>query len=460
MIPEQQHDQIRSQKRQRHRAPSVFILFMSVFLMIYHVSCSPKGSEKGTITEKKLPPSSISTSKDTGKNSETESGKDKENAKLENSDPDVTTSKNPIIRPKVSAFAIDDNQFQIIQFTVGLQDFMSSETPVLSYKIPEAADYVEILRCHSETNGLNAILDLELSNQSETQKSQEYRSKDYFVVSEADHSCELISAGHAQPDFADSFAPSGSYRYLIRACLSPDRLLHKEALSSRNCSRRVSISSELKNFINKRKEKEKSALRLATLYGTKIDNTTNAMRQRAESAIVVLEECEERNRQRLITQKIRDAWLTIISATIEVGFEFKSLEAGTAGAIARHYTFRGPSKFQSFVDLMQLGGALQGFILADTFKKLSATSQDMVRTCATYKRLLDEYTILENSLGDYAYKYHYYYGLADQARQGQLIADGEDIQLPAVESARSFEDPPLPESETEEETETQESNGS
>ena len=356
---------------------------------------------------------------------------------------DVPTPK---IRPKVSAYEIDDKKFSLVQLTVGLQTFMTSETPVISYKIPEMADYVEILRCKSDMSGLSGLQDLEMSDMSEADKAQDYRSKDYFVTSEADHNCELITDGHSQPDFFDSFAPSGSYRYLVRSCVSPKRLTHQEDLSARNCSRRVGISSELADFTNNRKQKEKEALKLTAAYGAKIDATTNAMRHLAGTANIVLDECEELNRQRLITKKIREAWVTIFAAVLEVGTELLTIPGGNPAEWLKHYTFRrkGSGTFESFMDLTQLLGALQGYMLADTFKKLTGSSHDMVRTCATYKRLLDEYGILEKNLANFGFKYAYYFSIADLAQKGQLIADGEAVQLPEVPNMREFQDQPLP----------------
>ena len=358
----------------------------------------------------------------------------------------------PITRPKVSAFEIDDRKFSLIQLTVGIQTFMTSETPVISYKIPAMADYVEILRCRNNTPELSGLRDLELKYISEAAKAHEYRSRDYFAISEASRNCELITDGHAGADFFDNFAPSGSFVYLVRACISPKRLTQQEQLSSRNCSRRVGISTELNNFVNKRRRKEVQALKMTAVYGAKIDATTNTMQHLAGTANTVLEECSERNRQRLITKKIRDAWLTLFSAALEVGIELKTSNASENGGIIKHYNVFGrkgaAGKGEALFDLTQLLGATQGMIFADTFIKLSASSHDMTRTCATYKRLLDTYTIQANHLENYAFKYQYYLYLADLARTGQLVSSGQEVKIPAVEDIRIFEDLPVPEVST------------
>jgi len=357
------------------------------------------------------------------------------------------TGPKPVVRPKVSAFEIDDKKFSLVQLTVGLQQFMTSETPVISYKIPELADYVEILRCRHNMSGIGGLRDLEMADMSEAEKAQEYRSKDYFKIAEADNACELITDGHARRDFLDTFAPTGSYFYLVRPCVAPGRLADKDQLTARNCSRRVGISSELSDFTNKRKAKEMEAMKLAAAYGSKMDATTNAMQQLASTANDVINECDERNRQRLITKKVREAWVTIFAAVAEVGVELATIPGTGPAEWLKHYTFRRKDSgtFESFMDLTQLIGALQGYMLADTFKKLTASSHDMIRTCATYKRLIDEYGILEKNLANFTFKYGYYFAIADLAQKGQLIADGEEIQLPKVDNMRGFQDQPVPE---------------
>ena len=95
--------------------------------------------------------------------------------------------------------------------------------------------------------------------------------------------------------------------------------------------------------------------------------------------------------------------MTIFAAVLEVGTELLTIPGGNPAEWLKHYTFRrkGSGTFESFMDLTQLLGALQGYMLADTFKKLTGSSHDMVRTCATYKRLLDEYGILEKKSGQF-----------------------------------------------------------
>jgi len=273
----------------------------------------------------------------------------------------------PHIRPKISAFRLDDPLFNLTQVSVGLQNLMFSESPVISYKIPEMADFVEILRCRKEAGSLSELINVELSGRSESWRSHMYRSRDFFKYAEASQDCELLTDGHSRKDFVDTFAPSGSYRYLVRACVSPGRLSDKEQLSARNCSRRVGISSEFNNFVNKRKRDEQNALKLVATYGSRIDATTNAMQQLAASANEAINTCEDRNIQRTITKKIREGWLTIAAAVAEVSIEITQLNPVQRENLARYYTLRlkGERGPMAFTDIFQLIGATQGYSRPD-----------------------------------------------------------------------------------------------
>ena len=377
---------------------------------------------------------------------------------------------------KVSRFSLDDEKFNVVRLAIGLQTFLESQSPVVTYKLPRDADYVEILRCKHDTI-LNAgatpvsLVDLELSGLSEFQKGQLYRSNDYFRAGEDSNSCELITDGHLGESFIDSFSPSGSYRYLVRACVTPKRLVDTEKLTKRNCSKRVAISSELV-YTNERKAKEQKYLRLASAFASRIDATTSAMRALAEEGNRSLEECMERNRQRIIDKTIRDAWITMASAVIEVGFELYTVKATSKdGSLLKHYfggrkTGKGQLSIGRNMDRMQLLGASQGVLLADTFIKLAGSSHDMPRSCAEHDRLLDEYFILETTLVDLGFEYHYYSIAADFARQGQEVAGGVQLHIPQVDFSqpRDFVDayfegygeqapPPPPESTDEDEEE-------
>lgn len=355
-----------------------------------------------------------------------------------------------IPRPKVSRFSLDDQKFNVVRLAVGLQSFVGSQTPVLSYKLPRDADYVEILRCEHNTilsGGVNPIslADLELSGLSEFEKGQLYRSSDYFKIAEDSNSCELVSDGHLGEAFLDSFSPSGDHRYLVRSCVTPTRLEDRDKLSGRNCSRRVAISDEL-THTNTRKDKELEALRLSNIFAAKIDSTTSAMLALAEAINVEIEECYERNRQRVIDKKIRDAWITIASAVIEVGIEIVTVDPGDLNKLRYYLSLKGGKGgwgIQSTVDKLQILGAVQGFLLADTFQKILGSSHDMIRTCARYERLEKEYGIMEYQLLDYGFQYQLWLAVANLARAGQLVVDGVPIDIPVVEDSREYTPPPV-----------------
>lgn len=372
---------------------------------------------------------------------------------------------------KVSSFDLDDQKFSVVALAIGSKTFMNSESSVVIYKLPRDADYVEILRCKHDTilsGGVNPIslVELEISGLSDSEKAQAYRQNNYFRVAEDSKGCELVTDGHLGENFIDSFSPSGAFRYLVRSCVAPGRLIDKERLTSRNCSLRVAISSEV-NYTNARKAKEQQALKLTSVYAARIDATTTAMRAIAEDGNEALEECMERNRQRIIDKTIRDAWITMASAVVEVGIELVTISPGpSAGGKTsklQYYTAgrrsgdAGQLSFSRNLDRLQLLGATQGYLLSDTFIKLFGSSHDMERSCARHDRLINDYFILENSLIDYAFQFHHYMEVARLAQISQLVVDGVEVRVPSVEDYRNYEEeelPPPPESIDDEELES------
>lgn len=363
-------------------------------------------------------------------------------------------SKEPVERPttdtityqipsKVSAFTLDDKKFSINQIAIGLQTYVKSQTPVVSYKVPEGADYVEILRCRNDavlTTGSDPInlVDIELSGRSDAEKAHLYRSNDYFKAGEDNLQCELLTQGYVGKEFFDAFAPSGSFRYMIRACVTPSRLIDQEGFSRRNCSRRVGFSALLADYKNSRQKKEQDSLRLASIYASKMGTSTATMKFLAEGANAAINECEEREHQRLVEKKVRDAWITIAASVIETSFEITTLRSTNKGLYGKLTKASKAKGKVSFLDVAQLIGATQGATLSETFIQIAGSSHDMPRSCATYKKIIDNYLIMEEALGQYSFKYLYYMEIAEIAQLNNLAVGGEEVDIPQVDDPRLF----------------------
>ncbi len=163
-------------------------------------------------------------------------------------------------RPKVSAFALDEIEMRLDAFRVGLVSFMQSETPRVEFMIPEPADYVELLRCREDAAAIQDLLNLEMSVGNVTSAVRLMRENDYWQKAATSAACLLLSPSVSENSYFDASAPSGTWRYVGRACVQQARLLDTADLGTRNCSKQVAVSTSLRSFQNLRAEREIAAL--------------------------------------------------------------------------------------------------------------------------------------------------------------------------------------------------------
>lgn len=331
---------------------------------------------------------------------------------------------------EVSAFSLDDLKFTVLGIAVGLQDFMNAKAPLLSLQIPRDADFVEVLRCKSDVT-INtgsesiSIVNLAISSLSDEEKAAYYRRNDFFRGASENPNCELVSDALVDSTLVDSLAPSGSYRYLLRACVNPERLIDKDKLTSRNCSRRVAVSPLLESYVNTRREEELNNLRQAQVHAGKLDQLNLRLRFLADSANAALDQCEKTGHKRKVDKIIRDSWVTVGAAVIDTAVEIKTLQLdpGSSGVkgILNHYkkvislksslSERG----DALRDVLQLIGSTEGYLLANVMKTLASSSEDFERSCAQYKRLFDESQIAVADFATAGLSYQYFKILALQA---------------------------------------------
>lgn len=196
----------------------------------------------------------------------------------------------------VSAFELDDERFLITRFTVGLQNFLNSQTPVLNYDAPLDTDYVEIMRCPANATLTGAtstihLQDLEISSMSMAEKSNIFRNNDFFQAG-IHAGCVQVTQGSIATTFYDSWAPSGSYRYLVRSCIGPDRLTDTEKLTTRNCSLQVAVSTPLYNYVNSRSDTQKQYLQKANEDSAKMMLTLRSAKMQADDYVCFIQWCE------------------------------------------------------------------------------------------------------------------------------------------------------------------------
>ncbi|MBM3382637.1 MAG: hypothetical protein FJY29_09385 [Betaproteobacteria bacterium] len=156
--------------------------------------------------------------------------------------------------------------------SVGLVQFKTIEAPViLPAGLPDPALLFQIYRCNAETKirgAVNEFDELGASSRTEAQL-KEFFSKNMFWE-DVKLKCEAVSDAQPQIEFVDLTAPSGDWRWFVRACLP--NLESKSFL----CSEAVAATEPLLGFRNGLESSKRELL-------TRMTNRISAIRQIAAS---------------------------------------------------------------------------------------------------------------------------------------------------------------------------------
>lgn len=298
----------------------------------------------------------------------------------------LTDNVTPVTpRPKVSSLALDEAHFRIFGLRVGLQDFMSSQSPTVVVNLPESADYAEILRCKHDTvirGAFADLLDVDLGSPSTADATRIFKANNFWdAAAQNTNSCFLVSAGHSDKSFLDTFALSGSYRYVARACVNMERL-EKDGATNRNCSRQVALSPALMDFKNARVEAERAALGLAQQWTDKVNGLGRHIHYLTVDFNNSLARCDKWETDRQVRLKKREGIQTLLGFGLAVG---KNLL--TAGGIATSGTFG--SRVTALWNQRD-AVASEGAKITTSLNGLFASPYDYPRTCTEATRLQRE----------------------------------------------------------------------
>ena len=224
-------------------------------------------------------------------------------------------AKKPLFAP-VHSIRLDEASFKVQGLRVAKRRYLDYSTPVLSWKLPPKADYVQILRCPSRTiiHGGGHFIDyVELGASSADEETRVYQHNNFWEAALGSSGCLLIADGLSDEIFEDSFAETGSYHYYARACVHPKRLLGVKYFSTANCSRQVT-RSPLYEHVNKRSLEERKKLSKLWSIRNSIDSLGRA----------ILEKTSDLNKSLYLCQKIYFPWpgLKYASMTLKLSSSF------------------------------------------------------------------------------------------------------------------------------------------
>ena len=158
-------------------------------------------------------------------------------------------------------------------------------------------------------------------------------SNNFWEAASTANGCLLVLSGFSDKAYIDNFALTGNYRYVMRACVDPNRLTDKELVTNRNCSKQVAISPLLNNFVNKRVQKETDALTLAAKYRDTVDGKGRQIYYLTVEMNNNLVECQSREISRQVSLKKRKAMTTLIGTGLAFAAKLTLTDPGASSVI-------------------------------------------------------------------------------------------------------------------------------
>jgi hypothetical protein len=286
-------------------------------------------------------------------------------------------------RAPVSAFLLDEAEFKINGTQVGLQDYLDHETPVVNYLLPKNADYVEILRCPSEVALLSRsgkLINIMAGSKNVTELTDALKETNFWKQAEESTKCSLIASEYNTSEvFHDESAPSRDLYYLVRACVSPDRLSDTKYLGKRNCSYMLGVTIVLEGFKNLRSQKNIEALDNASQEKRKMDSLGREIYTKTVDLNNVLYECEKKETERKIRVARKGAISKIIGLGLSIGASIYTAPTGM-GAKELFKTI-----WETKDDVAGRAVNISGVI-----SDLTSDPDDFPRSCVEHKKLLTE----------------------------------------------------------------------
>lgn len=304
---------------------------------------------------------------------------------------DATKGWKEIERPVVSAFLLDEAGFKVNGTQVGLQDYLTYDTPVVTYFLPRQSDFVEILRCEGDvalTSKDGSLTNIEAASQDLESMTDALKDSNFWVQAEESGKCTLVASEfNISAVFHDETAASGPLIYLVRACVHPSRLADTKFLGTRNCSRQLGISSKMNAFVNKREERLISVLSEASSEKRKLDVLGREIYQTTVKLNNALFKCEKKESER----KIRLARKTAISQIIGFGMSLgANIYAATSTLSSAKDVFK-----QVWESRNQTAGAANA--ISGTLMDLTASPDDFPKSCVEEEKYISEIVALSQS---------------------------------------------------------------
>jgi hypothetical protein len=283
------------------------------------------------------------------------------------------------IPPKISVTEINSPEFALSGFNVGLASKTAGQVPSINFIIPPKADFVQLIRCRSDAQ-LTELFEIN-QNSAETKTVwQKFIIKDYFKIAAENPQCVMITAGFSSTSYIDVFAPSGSFRYLGRACATRERITDIGDIPVGDCGRWVSVTSVLTGFKNKNKEIENDNQRKSREMRDEADTLTRRMYFLTADINSELLKCDKTWDKNVKNKNKRDAIFNFLQKGVGLGMSVFSY-APPVDAVqiisGIQNIFASPNDFQRSCTQAEVYRK-EGEIIASQLKSLNTQFSDIV----------------------------------------------------------------------------------
>ncbi|MFZ9521062.1 MAG: hypothetical protein ACO3A4_11360 [Silvanigrellaceae bacterium] len=262
-----------------------------------------------------------------------------------------------------------DNLFSLQRPTVGIAQIKNNEVPVVvPIKISNRNIAFQIFRCEAENEieGLLETFDNESQELAKRESAKSYFAKNKFWI-DIRKKCTKTAESWSGSEFLDSSAPSGNFRWLMRACLIGSQS------EDQHCSDSVFASDPLKGYQNRFSEIQQTTLERINRQMLLIGGISSSFPERASQLALALESCGEQEWNKASRQLMRSLLLNIIGMGSAIIFEI----FGPTETAAKSWVEKTKAIWQPTNDMQNNGKAVTRIL-----SWLFTNQHDFKETCA------------------------------------------------------------------------------
>jgi hypothetical protein len=224
-----------------------------------------------------------------------------------------------MVKSRITAAEIDGAPMRLNKFHVSLFEFSRFKYPIISYEMPDKADYAQIIRCRADAK-LGDLGNIEIGATNTKEADEKYKTYDYWKTISTTFGCVVVATSVSVDKFIDFFASDGSWVYVGRACVQASRLPADSSEATLSpCSRQVSKTMELPSYKNVEKAISAEKKQQLMTQRDKIDSLGRNIVYKAKALDNEINRCESERGSNRASQKRREAIGKLLGIGVGLG---------------------------------------------------------------------------------------------------------------------------------------------